>query len=282
MQSHAMNLGLSPCPNDTFIFHALLHGLVKLDADIEFMPHMADVEELNKKALKGELEISKISLGVLPYIVKDYVVLSAGAALGWGCGPLLVARRELSEKELAKARIAIPGKMTTANLLLNLHGAFHGPRTEMLFSDIMPAVTDGKADAGLIIHEGRFTYARAGLCKLLDMGEWWEGMFHLPLPLGAIVARRDVAADIAKAVEKGIASSVAHAWRNPDDSREYIKRNAQELDDAVTKAHIETFVTTYSQDLGEAGKMAIRKLVDAALSLEGNSCGMNLFIEDNF
>lgn len=277
-----MNIGLSPCPNDTFIFHALLHGLVKLDADIDIRQHMADVEELNKKALNGELEISKISLGVLPHIVKDYAVLASGAALGWGCGPLLVATRELSEKELANARIAIPGKMTTANLLLNLHGSFHGPRIEMLFSDIMAAVSEDKADAGLIIHEGRFTYARAGLCKLLDMGEWWENRFHLPLPLGAIVIRRDVAAGIARAVEKGIASSVAHAWNNPGDSREYIKRNAQELDDAVTKAHIETFVTKYSQDLGEAGKMAIRKLVDAATGLNGQSSALNLFLDDNF
>ena len=150
-----MTLGLSPCPNDTYIFHALLHHLVPSPA--HFTPRMADVEELNALARQKKLPVTKLSLGVVPYIMDDYAIMASGAALGWGCGPLVVAREDLPEEKWKTARVAVPGLMTTANLLLTLHGGFQGPREEMLFSDVMDAVLTGEADMGVIIHEGRFT-----------------------------------------------------------------------------------------------------------------------------
>ena len=164
-----MTLGLSPCPNDAYIFHALLHHLVPSPA--HFTPHMADVEELNALARQKKLPVTKLSLGVVPYIMDDYAIMASGAALGWGCGPLVVAREDLPEEKWKTARVAVPGLMTTANLLLTLHGGFQGPREEMLFSDVMDAVLTGEADMGVIIHEGRFTYADRGLVKLLDDAE---------------------------------------------------------------------------------------------------------------
>lgn len=266
-----LSLGLSPCPNDTFIFHALLAGLVRVPApapwtgDICFEPHFADVEELNATALgeRGDAapDVTKISLGVAARLAERYAILSSGAALGWGCGPLVTARTPLAPGDWATASVAVPGLLTTANLLLDLHGGFGGERREMLFSDIIPAVAGGAADMGVIIHEGRFTYERAGLCRILDLGEWWEARYSLPLPLGAIVARRDLPLDVALAVQEGIAASLRHAWAHPGDSRDFVRAHAQELDDAVTEAHIRTFVTPYSEDLGARGREAIQTLV---------------------
>jgi len=166
LQPQNLSFGLSPCPNDTYIFHAMLHGLVPVPASIT--PHMADVEELNNLARQKSLDVTKMSLGATTEIMQDYALLSSGAALGWGCGPLVVARKNLKPEDWRNATVAVPGLLTTANLLLTLHGGFQGPRKEMLFSDIMPAVASGEADLGLIIHEGRFTYARQGLVKLLE------------------------------------------------------------------------------------------------------------------
>lgn len=255
-----IRLGLSPCPNDTFIFHALLAG--KVSAGIEIEPVMADVEKLNGMALRGELEATKLSLGVVPHILDKYRLLASGAALGWGCGPLLVARNKVGVNDLKNAGIAIPGKMTTANLLLDLHGGFQGPRIEMLFSDVMDAVAGGKADAGLIIHEGRFTYAQKNLCEIIDLGQWWEEKFHLPLPLGAIAARADLDRGLALDIQKAIAASLAHAWKNPGDSKDFVRENAKEMSEEVTSAHIKTFVTSFSQDLGAEGKAAIQALLE--------------------
>lgn len=272
-----LNLGISSCPNDTFIFHALLHGLSsrELHEKIRFNVHMADVEELNKLAMQGKLEISKMSLGVVPYILDKYRILASGGALGWGVGPLLVARKVLSDAERKNATIAIPGKMTTANLLLNMHGGFTGQRREMIFSDIIPAVVSGEVDMGLIIHEGRFTYQNHGLRKVLDLGEWWESQYSVPLPLGIIAIRKDVDQRLAKNLESAITKSVQYAWANPDCSRTYIRQHAQELDDAVTEAHIRTFVTEYSADLGQKGKAAIERIL--RLSGVGRS-GSDIFL----
>lgn len=259
----SLTLGLSPCPNDTFIFHALLHGLLPADlrGPHEIITHMADVEELNQLALSGELEVSKISVGVLPRVLDKYRALASGAALGWGAGPLLVSRRPLSEEELKSAAIAIPGKYTTANTLLNLRGGFDGPRLEMIFNEVMPAVESGKADAGLIIHEGRFTYQSRGLRKIMDMGEWWEAEFNVPLPLGVIIVRRDMDVELARRLERAISASLRFAWSNPEASRSFIRSRAQEMDEDVMESHIKTFVTEYSENLGEAGKDAIKKLL---------------------
>lgn len=262
-----LSLGLSPCPNDTYIFHALLHGLTP--APVSFRPHLADVEQLNGMARRKELDVTKISLGVTTQIMEDYALLTSGAALGWGCGPLVVAREALPPDAWATARVAVPGLLTTANLLLTLHGGFQGPRQEMLFSEVMPAVARGDADMGVIIHEGRFTYQRLGLTRLLDLGEWWEGAFHVPLPLGAIAVRRDVPLEIARGVQAAIAASLAYARAHPQASESFVRAHAQELEESITRAHIETFVTGYSLDLGETGRAAIEQLVGRAAALEG-------------
>lgn len=274
-----ISLGLSPCPNDTFIFHALLNGLAtpRGNEKLRFEPLLADVEKLNNMALEEELEVSKISVGVLPHILAKYRVLSSGAALGWGCGPLVVAKKQLSPQEMARAVVAIPGKMTTANMLLGLHDGFKGERREMLFSDVMDAVANGEADAGVIIHECRFTYQALGLVKLLDLGEWWEANYNMPLPLGAIVIRRDVPLERAKAIEDAIAASLRYAWQNPQASAEFIRENAREMDPEVTKAHIRTFVTSYSEELGETGRNAIRTLIRQGRGY-GERSGEDIFL----
>ncbi len=258
-----ITLGISPCPNDTYIFHALLHGLVPVPFNIKYI--LADVEELNARAVAGELMATKLSVGVLPKVLPRYAVLRSGAALGFGCGPLLIAREPLSPEAQATASIAIPGRMTTANLLLQLHGHFQGQREEMIFDKVMPHVLEGKAHMGLIIHEGRFTYADQGLHKIMDLGEWWEEAFQMPLPLGAITVRRDVPKETALALEKAIAQSIAYARAHPEASANFIRAHAQELSEEVTAAHIATFVNDYSVDLGTLGQKAIELLVNKAV-----------------
>lgn len=258
--SHRLQIGLSSCPNDTFIFHALLHDLTEIhfDEKIFVEPVFADVEMLNSLALNGTLPITKVSAGVLPAILDKYVILGSGGALGWGCGPLLVAQNPELDPG---ARIAIPGKNTTANLLLGLHAKFTGPRQEMLFSDIIPAIQSGDVDAGVIIHEGRFVYENYGLAKIIDFGEWWENTFSIPLPLGVIVARRDIDPRLARAVEDAITASIKYAKTHPEASRSFIRHHAQELNEKVTQAHINTFVTDYSLNLGHDGRAAIQALL---------------------
>ena len=274
-QELTLTLGLSPCPNDTFIFHALLAGIVRVPAPapwtghIRFAPHFADVEELNSLAVEGRLDVTKLSLGAVARIMDAYALFSSGAALGWGCGPIVVAAGPLPPQRVATASVAVPGLMTTANLLLDLNGGFRGPRRELLFSDIMDAVARGETELGVIIHEGRFTYASHGLTKILDLGQWWEGAYHLPLPLGAIAGKRSLPLPVALAVEAGIAESLRHAWAHPEESRDFIRAHAQELDDAVTKAHIETFVTAFSEDLGPAGREAVATLVERSAARLG-------------
>ncbi len=249
-------LALSPCPNDTYIFHALLHGLVPFDG--ELTASMADVEALNAAAERGEYEFSKISIGAYPGCAKHYRLLSSGGALGYGCGPLVVARK--GEKHLS-GTIAIPGRRTSAAMLLDLCGRFTGTRREMLFSDIIPAVADGRVDLGVIIHEGRFTYEERGLEKVLDLGEWWEDAYHVPVPLGGIVVRRDIPESVAFAMERAITESISYAEQNPEASQSFIREHAQELSDSVIRSHISTFVTAYSSSLGKDGQEAIRRML---------------------
>lgn len=264
-----LSLGISPCPNDTYIFHALVEKLVPLPCEIRL--HMADVEELNALTMAGKLDISKVSTGVVPHIVDTYALLTAGGALGWGCGPLVVAKKPMSAEELRNARIAIPGRMTTANLLLDLHGGFQGPRVEMLFDAVMPAVLRGEVDCGLIIHEGRFTYADKGLVRVFDTGSWWEEHFAVPLPLGVIVARRDVDKKLALAVQNSIAASVGYARAHPMDCQAFVQQHAQEMDASVTAQHIATFVTDFSVELGAQGCAAVETLVHKGASAKGRT-----------
>ena len=257
--ARSLTLGYSPCPNDTFIFDALVHGRVEA-AGLRFTERLEDVETLNRLAADAALDVTKISYGAIPHLLGDYVLLRSGGALGRGCGPLVVARREMTAEELAGARIAIPGRNTTANLLLRLFAPGAAPGVERVYSDIMPAVARGEFDAGLIIHESRFTYPQHGLVRVADLGEWWEGTTGLPIPLGGILARRDLGEATIRAVEDGIRRSVEFAFAHPEASRPYIRAHAQEMDDAVTQQHIDLYVNRFSIDLEEEGARAIEAL----------------------
>ncbi len=257
--ARTLSLGYSPCPNDTFIFHALVHGLVAAEG-LAFEPRLEDVETLNRLAAEAVLDVTKVSYGAIPHLVRDYVLLRSGGALGRGCGPLVVARREVDPAELAGMRIAIPGRSTTANLLLRLFAPDAAPGIELVYSDIMPAVARGEVDAGLIIHESRFTYPQHGLVKVVDLGEWWERTTGLPIPLGGILARRDLGADTIRAVDDAIRRSVEHAFADPAASRPYVRAHAQEMEDAVCQQHIDLYVNHFSADLGSDGERAIREL----------------------
>lgn len=254
-----LSLGFSPCPNDTFIFHALVHGLVRADG-LAFAPRLEDVETLNRLAAEAVLDVTKISYGAIPHLVRDYALLRSGGALGRGCGPLVVAREPIDPADLAAKRIAIPGRNTTANLLLRLFAPDAPAGEERVYSDIMPAVARGEVDAGLIIHESRFTFADHGLVKVVDLGEWWEGETGLPIPLGGILARRDLGEATIQAIDEALRRSVEHAFADPEASRDYVRAHAQELDDTVTQQHIDLYVNRFSIDLEAEGERAIREL----------------------
>jgi 1,4-dihydroxy-6-naphthoate synthase len=259
-----LSLGFSPCPNDTFIFHALVGGLVPAPAALR--PRLEDVETLNRRALAGELDVSKVSYGALPYLLDDYVLLRSGGALGRGCGPLLVARAGHEFPRRDDLRLAVPGRYTTANLLLRLWRPELPAGIEYVYSEIMPAVARGEVDAGLIIHESRFTYADHGLQAVVDLGEWWERDTGLPIPLGGIVAKRSLGEDLLRALEAAIRGSVEYAFANPAASGDYVRAHAQELDDEVTRRHIELYVNAYSVTLGDDGEAAVRGLVERAVA----------------
>jgi 1,4-dihydroxy-6-naphthoate synthase len=254
-----LSLGYSPCPNDTFIFHALVKGIVRAPG-LEFQERLEDVETLNRLAAQGALDVTKVSYGAIPHLIRDYVLLRSGGALGRGCGPLVVAREAFGPCDLAGRRIAIPGRNTTANLLLQLYAPGAAAGIERVYSEIMPAVERGEVDAGLIIHESRFTYPRHGLVKVVDLGEWWERTTGLPIPLGGILARRDLGEPAIRAIDQALRHSVEHAFADPSASRAYVRAHAQEMDDAVTQQHIDLYVNRFSIDLGDEGERAIREL----------------------
>lgn len=258
-----LSIGFSPCPNDTFAFHALTEGLIDT-GDLSFdSPRLEDVETLNRMALDGLLDITKISYGALPFLLDRYVLLRSGGAMGRGCGPLLVARDAGVARTLKTARVAVPGRMTTANLLFRLYEPEAQPGIELSYDRIMPAVASGEVDAGLIIHESRFTYPDHGLVKILDLGEWWERATGSPIPLGAIVARRELADKIPE-IERAIRDSVRYAFDHPDASAGYVRAHAQEMSEEVTRQHIELYVNRYTEDLGGDGETAIRELMERA------------------
>lgn len=261
------SLGISPCPNDTFIFGALVQKIISLPHQYDV--RLADVEELNARAAQGLLDISKLSIAAMPLILEKYILLRSGGALGRGCGPVLVARKQVPLESLSEAAIAIPGRMTTANLLLSLHGMHHGPRPEMIFDEVMPAVVRGNVDAGVIIHEGRFTYESHGLVKLLDLGAWWEGATGLPLPLGGIAVKRSLGHEVALQVEDAIKRSLAYAFENPAKLASFIRKHAQEMDSHVIESHIATFVNDYSMNLGDEGQQAVRTLITKGAEIAG-------------
>lgn len=254
-----LTLGFSPCPNDTFIFDALLHGRIDTEG-LVFEPVMEDVEALNRRAFAGELAVTKLSYHAFAHLTDQYALLDAGSALGNNCGPLLIVRQAMTEAEVNAARIAIPGKMTTANFLLSLAFPLAQHKQEVIFSDIENAVLRGDVEAGLIIHENRFTYAQKGLVKILDLGEHWETTTGLPIPLGGIVVRRDLPLEIQQKVNRVLRRSVEYAFANPAEVMPFVRQHAQEMDEAVMRAHIDLYVTKYTVDLGEDGRSAVQQM----------------------
>ncbi|MFN3480659.1 MAG: 1,4-dihydroxy-6-naphthoate synthase [Thermodesulfovibrionales bacterium] len=261
-----LTLGYSPCPNDTFIFYALVHGKVK-DHEIEFKESLLDVETLNNLALKGEFDVTKVSFHAYLYLKDQYLLLNAGGALGRGCGPLLVAREPLEMENLKGKRIAIPGILTTAFLLLRLYNPEYGENIVVMpFHEILGAVKSGIVDAGLIIHESRFTYLSYDLHEMIDLGRWWEEETGLPIPLGCIIIKKDFS-DIIENVENLIRRSIAYAHDNREDVMPYIRENARELDDSVIARHIGLYVNEYTMDYGSDGKRAIEEFLYRAEQL---------------
>jgi len=257
----AYTLAYSPCPNDTYIFAALANGLLP-DAP-EVRVALADIEELNNAAERGTYELTKVSYGAIPFLMNRYRILSAGGALGRGCGPLLVARRDAAPplfSEFAGKRIAIPGERTTAFMLLQLALGTRPKTVTMRFDRIIAAVAAGEIDAGLIIHESRFTYRDAGLIAIADLGEWWENMTLLPVPLGAILVRDDAGDDEVRALGGAIRRSLAFARANDDAVMPYVRAHAAEMNDDVMRAHIDLYVNQFSDGLGEVGHEAVRAL----------------------
>jgi len=254
-----LTLGFSPCPNDTFIFDALMHGKVDTEG-LEFEVIMEDVEALNRRAFEGDISITKLSYHAFAHLTQQYNLLDAGSALGKNCGPLLIAKITLSPPEITKAHIAIPGKMTTANFLLSLAYPEAQHKTPFLFSDIENAVLDGRCDAGLIIHENRFTYAQKGLVKILDLGEFWESSTGHPIPLGGIVVQKKLPIDIQQKVNRAMRRSVEYAFANPADVMPFVRQHAQSMEDSVMQAHIDLYVNQFTIDLGTEGRAAVLEM----------------------
>jgi 1,4-dihydroxy-6-naphthoate synthase len=261
--TNKLTLGFSPCPNDCFIFDALIHH--KIDTEgLSFDVIMEDVETLNQMAFRGELDITKLSFHAFAYCLDNYKLLNAGSALGEGCGPLLIAKKNVSVSEINASLIAIPGKYTTANFLFSLAFPEANNRVEMLFSTIEDAILNDSVKAGLIIHENRFTYQEKGLVKLLDLGEYWETMALAPIPLGGIAIKKTLQKKLQKKVDSLLRKSVEYAFANPEASKQFVKYHAQEMEDNVIKQHIDLYVNNFSMDLGIEGKRAVNLLFEKA------------------
>ena len=262
----SLSIGYSPCPNDTFIFYALTHGIIDLPGMELAAPLLEDVETLNGWALEHRLDVTKLSFHALGHVLDEYCVLSAGSALGRGCGPLLVARGPLDLSGSKPLRVAIPGRLTTAALLFRLYLSSYSQERleviEMRFDTIMEAIRQGEVDAGVIIHESRFTYGQLGLVCLQDLGQWWEESTDHPIPLGCIAARRSLGRERIAAIDQAIRASVDWAFANPDACLPYIRQHAQELDSKVVFDHIGLYVNDFSRDLGPEGTAAIAAFLE--------------------
>jgi len=254
-----LTLGFSPCPNDTFIFDAMVHGKVDTEG-LEFSYYLADIEELNRKAFTGKPDITKISSFAYAFAARNYMILNSGSALGFNNGPLLVSKGEINTASLATARIAIPGRYTTANMLFSIAWPEAVNKKEYLFSEIEDAVLRGEADAGLIIHESRFTYEKKGLRKIADMGEFWEKLSGLPIVLGMIVINRRIPSETTLAVNRVIQRSVEFALRDPAASQGFVSENAREMGRDVMRKHIELYVNKFTVNLGQEGRKAVTEL----------------------
>ncbi|NSW94994.1 MAG: 1,4-dihydroxy-6-naphthoate synthase [Bacteroidales bacterium] len=254
-----LKLCFSPCPNDTFIFHAMIHGLIDREG-LEFEWSLADVEELNRRAFNADADITKISTHAYAWVADKYLILDSGSALGYGNGPLLVAKKSPEPSEINNFRIAIPGRLTTANLLFSIAYPAAKNKSEFLFSEIEEAVLNNKADAGILIHETRFTYETKGLIKLADLGEYWEKLTGLPVPLGNIAIKRSVHPEISAKVNRIIRRSIEYAIENPDASLDFITSNSRETSPEIVRKHIELYVNDFTLDLGQKGRKALSEL----------------------
>jgi 1,4-dihydroxy-6-naphthoate synthase len=254
-----LTLGYSTCPNDTFIFHALTHGRIDLKG-LTYDITLADVEALNQKAASGVLDISKLSFAAIGHLLDSYGLLHSGAALGRGCGPLIVAKPGVDLTALGHFPVAVPGAWTTASLLLALFSPRRVQTVPMTFDRIMPAIQNGGMKMGVIIHEGRFTYEAYGLTCLMDLGQWWETETGLPIPLGGIAARRNLPTDILQKIEETLKASVRYAQEHPGEADDYIALHAQEMAPQVISSHIALYVNEFTRDLGEEGQLAIETL----------------------
>jgi 1,4-dihydroxy-6-naphthoate synthase len=255
-----LSLGYSPCPNDCFIFYALAHGRVA--KDIEWGVRLEDVEALNQLAIQNVLDVSKISYHAYAHLMETYVMLPAGGALGKGVGPLIVTKEKL--ETLSNKRVAIPGGLTTANLLLKLSQPNDINIVTLRYDQIMPAIANGEVDAGLIIHESRFTYPDYGLQKFLDVGEWWEKTTGHLLPLGGIIAKRNLGKEKLQRINTAIKESLEYAYAHPEETKPYVAKYAQEMSEDVRQKHIDLYVNEYSLDVGETGKAAVLELFKRA------------------
>ena len=270
-----ITLGYSPCPNDTFIFDAMVHG--KIDTEgLQFDVSMEDVETLNQRALNGELEVTKISFAAFIKNISDYVLLTSRSVMGNGAGPLLISNFQIPFAELTKLSVAIPGKNTTANFLFSVYFPEVKNKKEMIFSDIEDAILSGRADAGVIIHENRFTYEQKGLKKICDFGELWENETGQPVPLGGIAVKRNLPPEIQHKINRVLRKSVEFALANPEASIDYVKQHAQEMEESVRQKHIALYVNQYSVELGEKGRKAIEIFFQKALQ-----AGIIGFIPEN-
>ncbi len=262
------SLGFSPCPNDTFIFDALVNK--KIDTEgIDFDVYLEDVQTLNQWAMQGKLDISKISYGVLPLVLDRYELLDAGGALGKGVGPLLIAGEPLALASVDDRSIAIPGEQTTAHLLFSVAFPEARNRKFMVFSGIEDAVLSGAVDCGVIIHENRFTYQQKGLVKLMDLGEFWETKTGAPIPLGGIVLKQGQDTTLSKKINRLIRKSLEYAFGRYPELPDYVRAHAQEMDESVMRQHIDLYVNNYSLSLGEDGLKAIGILLEAYGHIHG-------------
>jgi len=275
-----LTFAYSPCPNDTFMFEPLVSGRIDTEG-LRFEIHLADVEALNKAAASDKYDITKLSFNAYTSLTSSYQLLNAGSALGRKCGPLLIAKKHLEQNQISQSEIAIPGKNTTANFLLSFAYPEINRKKEKIFSEIESCVLTDEVDAGVIIHENRFTFQDKGLYQLRDLGEYWEEKTGFPIPLGGIVTRRKFTEELKQKIDRVIARSVAYALRNPNSGIEYIKSHAQEMDEKVMRSHIDLYVNHFSANIGEEGKGSIQYLFDHHPDTKDNNYIKPLFVDQN-
>ena len=258
-----LSLAISPCPNDTFIFDAIIHNRIDLEG-LKFNYRLHDVETLNKMAMAGGIDMIKVSFFTYLMLQQNFVLLDSGSALGFGNGPLLISRKEYTLEDLPNLTVAIPGQFTTAHMLFRIASPVAKKKVFMMFSDIEDAILTGKVDAGVIIHENRFTYEQKGLKPILDLGKYWEQLTGSPIPLGGIIVRKGLGYNVINKLNRIMFRSVEYAFKHPTESMPFVKENAQEMDEEVMQKHIHLYVNENTLSLGTGGKVALAKLQQIA------------------